>query len=460
MAQLTASLDMPPPPTVRGVPLLGSAPSFASANGVSVDFLQRLQRERGDVVRFKVMNRSFYLVSDPELVRQVLLERVQEFHKPGNLTPEVRGLNRFVGRGILTADYAEWRPQRKLITPLMQPRHIAEYGDTMARMGEGLLGRWTPRETRDIHADMTLVTMWIIAETMFGIRVEDSSELERLLRAAQKIVIRDLTRPQPAWLNHRNRDSAKINAALTELVERFKAERRADTNTQRHDLLSILLETRDENGEPLSDEFIRNNILTMFVAGHETTANTLTWAFYYLSQNPQVLEELEREADAVLAGRLPTAEDLTRLTKTLMVIKETMRIQPIVATIPRTILDETELGGYRMERESVVLISPYVLHHDARRWASPDVFDPTRFSAENEPKIHKYGYIPFGGGPRICIGNHFALMEAQMLLALVVNRYRLRLAADAQIEPLRQVTTSPKYGMPMVVEKRPHGASV
>lgn len=443
------------PPTLPGMPFLGSVTDFVSSNGISTDFLIRAQQTYGDVVHFKVMNQSFYLVSDPALIRQVLLEKVQDFYKPDALSEKPRGLARFLGRGILTAGYEEWRPQRKLIQPLMQHNHISQYAETMVNMGARLLSRWQNGEERDIHVDMTQVTMWIIAETMFGLDVEQSTELEEMGRLAQKIVVDELVSPLPGWMTGREGKSAKINAALTDLVARFMAERRAQGYTDRHDLLSILLETRDENGQPMSDEFLRNNILTMFFAGHETTANTLTWALYYLSQNPSVLKELEREVDAVLeGGRLPNLNDLPNLPYTLMVVKETMRIQPIVAMIPRVLGADTMLGNYQLKAGGMVLVSPYVLHHDPRRWAAPETFDPTRFSEENEPKIEKYTYFPFGGGPRICIGNHFALMEAHFLLALMVSRYRLTLVPGTNVIPLRQITTEPKDGMPMMIKRR------
>lgn len=452
---MVTALSSQIPPSMPGMPFIGNATEFVSSNGLSTDFLQRTQREHGDVVHFKAMKQSFYLVSDPALVRQVMLERVQEFVKPDALADKPRGLGRFLGRSILTSGLEEWRPQRKMIQPLMQHNHIAQYAETMVRMGDRLLAGWQDGETRDLHKDMTQVTMWIIAETMFGLDVTRSAELEEMGRLAQKIVIDELISPIPGWLVGREKKSAEINDALTTLVARFMADHRAQGNTDRHDLLSILLDTRDENGQPMSDEFLRDNILTMFFAGHETTANTLTWALYYLSQNPAILQELEREVDTVLADKhLPTLDDLPKLPYTLMVIKETMRIQPIVPMIPRILAVDTTLGGYHLKAGAFVLISPYVLHHDPRRWSAPETFDPSRFSETNESKIEKYTYIPFGAGPRICIGNHFALMEAHFLLALLVSRYRLSLVPGTHVVPLRQITCEPKDGMPMIVNRR------
>ncbi len=442
------------PPNIVAMPFIGNAGSFIFANGMPVDFLLKAQQEHGGLVHFKVMNQSFYLVSDPDLIREVLLERVRDFHKPDALTDQPLGLRRFLGNSILTADYDEWKPQRKLIQPLMHAKHIEKYADIMAQNGEALLNVWKDGTVRDIHADMIQVTMWVITEAMFGTTVDQNSDLENAALSAQKIVVDDLISLLPAWLTGRNAEAEKVNNLLTELVTSFVAEHLQNADKERHDLLSLLLETRDENGHLMSDEFIRNNILTMFFAGHETTANTLTWVFYQLAQNPDVLHKLQTEVDSVLGGRLPTLADLPNLPYTLMVIKETMRIQPTVSVYPRAVLEDTTLGDYQIKANSIVLISPYVLHHDPQKWENPTQFDPERFSADNEPLIPKYAYMPFGSGPRICIGNHFSYMESQILLALIINRYQLHLVPGTKIKPVHQVTSFPKDGLPMQIEQR------
>jgi cytochrome P450 len=365
------------------------------------------------------------------------------------------GLSRFLGESILTANYEEWRPQRKMIQPLMHTKHITSYADTMAHFGEKLVALWADGAERDIHVDMMQVTMWIIAETMFAMDVAHTPELQEVARTAQAIALADLTSPLPPVLAQgRDRKSDEANEVLTKLVQRFMDERRAKGNADRHDLLSLLMEARDEDGQPMSDDYIRNNILTLFFAGHETTANTLTWAFYYLDQNPAVGAELHKEVDSVLDGRLPTLADLPQLSYTLMVIKEAMRVEPVVSAIPRYVMNDTELGGYQLKKDSVVFLPPYILHRDPRWWSEPEKFDPMRFSAENEPNIPKYAYLPFGGGPRVCIGNHFSLMEAQILLAIFASRYTLSLVPGTDVTPLRQITTSPKRGLPMRLKSR------
>lgn len=444
------------PPAMPGLPIFGNTFAFISKGGLPVEMFRLAAQKHGDVVRFRAAGRNIYLVSHPALIQEILVRRVNDFHKPIVLSKNPRGLDRFFASGILTSDYPEWRPQRKVIQPLMHTKHIESYADTMVRFGEKLLSGWRDGETRDIHADMTQVTIWIIAETMFGMDITRTPELAMAGQLGQEVTVADITLPLPQWLmGGRNRKAKKVNHTMSALVAKLMSERRASIqNENRRDLLTLLMQTTDEKSNPMPDQFVRDNILTLFFAGHETTANTLVWALHYLALNPHVLEELHAEVDSVLNGRAPTLADLRNLPYTLMVIKETMRIEPTVAIIPRALTEDVELGGHLFEEDSVVFIPPYIVHHDPRWWNNPDHFDPIRFTEANESSIPKYAYLPFGGGPRICIGNHFSLMEAQILLAMMVSRYGLSHAQGAKVIPLRQVTTFPKYGMPMVVNVR------
>jgi cytochrome P450 len=444
------------PPTMPGLPLFGNTFAFMSKAGLPVEMFRSAAKEYGDILRFGVAGKTIYLISHPALIQELLVKRVHDFHKPIVLSKRPIGLNRFFANGILTSDYPEWRPQRKIIQPLMHTRHIESYADTMARFGELLLSSWHDGETRDMHADMTQVTMWVIAETMFGMDIKTTPELAMAGKLGQEVTVADITLPLPEWLmGARNRKADEVNDIMSALVARLMHERRTNPeNENRRDLLTLLMQTRDDENNPMPDQFVRDNILTLFFAGHETTANTLVWALHYLALHPPVLENLQAEVDSVLNGRTPALADLQNLPYTLMVIKETMRIEPTVAIIPRALVEDVELGGYRLQKNSVVFIPPYVVHHDSRWWRDPGTFEPTRFSKGNEPDIPKYAYLPFGGGPRICIGNHFSLMEAQILLAMMVSRYQVSHAPNTKIIPLRQVTTFPKDGMPMVVRVR------
>jgi cytochrome P450 len=447
------------PPRMPGVPIFGNTCAFIDKGGLPVETFRIAAKKQGDVVRLSAAGRTIYLVSHPALIQEILVKRVNDFHKPVVLSKKPRGLDRFFAGGILTSDYPEWRPQRKVIQPLMHTKHIESYADTMVRFGKTLLSSWHDGETRDIHADMTQVTIWIIAETMFGMDITHTPELATAGKLGQEVTVADITLPLPEWLTRgRDRKADKVNGIMSALVERLMNERRANIQDEnREDLLTLLMQTTDDVNNPMPDQFVRDNILTLFFAGHETTANTLVWALHYLDLNPHVLEVLQAEVDSVLNGRAPTLADLRYLPYTLMVIKETMRIEPTVAIIPRALVEDVQLGGYLLEKDNVVFIPPYTVHHDSRWWNNPAQFDPNRFSEANETDIPKYAYLPFGGGPRICIGNHFSLMEAQILLAMMVSRYQLHHAHGAKIVRLRQVTTFPKYGMPMVVRSRKTG---
>ncbi|HSL42735.1 MAG TPA: cytochrome P450 [Anaerolineales bacterium] len=444
------------PPTMPGLPILGNTLAFTNQEGLPVEAFRLAAQQLGDIVRLRAAGRTIYLVSHPALIQEILVKRVQDFHKPIVLSKRPRGLDRFFARGILTSDYPEWRPQRKVIQPLMHTKHVESYADTMVRFGETLLSGWRDGEARDIHADMTRVTIWIITETMFGMDMAHTPELAMAGRLAQEVTLADVTLPLPEWLMwNRNRKASKANDVMSRLVARLMHERRTNPQSEtRTDLLTLLMQTRDDENNPMPDQFVRDNILTLFFAGHETTANTLVWALHYLDRNPDVLKRLQAEVDSVLQGRAPTLADLRNLPYTLMVIKETMRIEPTAPIIPRALVEDVELDGYLLEKDSMVFIPPYVVHHDTRWWSRPDAFDPNRFSEMNEPEIPKYAYLPFGGGPRVCIGNHFSLMEAQILLAMIVSRYELSHTHDTTVIRLRHVTTYPKDGLTMTVRTR------
>ncbi len=443
------------PPGPNGAERLRMAKAFLSRHGIPMIYLRYLSNVYGDVVRLKLGSRTLYLVTHPDLAQELLVRRYQEFHKPSAAGGPPRQLSRFLGSGILTADHDAWRPQRRLIQPLMHAVHIRSYADTMTQQAEAMMNTWRAGETRDVHADMNQVTMWIIAETMFGTKPENTADIHHLMNMAQAIAVGDLQNLLP-WrdlFGRINRRVAHINTTFDKMVRQLIDER-AGQSDSRNDLLTLLINSVDEKGEPVSYEFIRDNILTLFVAGHETTANTLTWALYYLAHNPAALARLRAELDAALAGRAATLADLAALPYTEMVLKETMRIEPTVSLVPRYIPENTTLGGYQLSAGSVVLVSIYCMHHDERWWDAPEEFRPERFAPAQEEQREKHAYLPFGSGPRICIGNHFAMMEAHIILATLLARWDFALNQPAEVERVRLVTTSPQGGLRMTVTPR------
>jgi cytochrome P450 len=242
---------------------------------------------------------------------------------------------------------------------------------------------------------------------------------------------------------------------LNAVVQRLIEERRKPQQTAPQDLLSLLLEAQDEeSGQGLSDRQVRDEVFTLLFAGHETTANALTWALYLLSQHPAVEQRLQAEVDMVLAGRTPTVEDLGRLPYTRMVLEETLRLYPPGATIPRRAIADDVIGGFAIPANSLVFITPYVTHRHPDFWGRPEVFDPERFTPERVAARHRFAYFPFGGGPHLCIGQHFAPMEAQLALAMIAQRYRLRLVSGQRIEPQVMVTIRPCSGVQMTLHRR------
>ncbi len=444
-------------PGPRGLASLATNWKFMRATGLPHNTIQQVVREHGDVARLNIAGHILYIVSNPDLIQEVFVKRVQEFHKPGVGSDKPRLLTHFLGDGILTADHENWRPQRKLIQPLMHTKQIESYADTMTRFGERLIQQWQHGSQRDIHADMTQVTMEIIAATMFDAPTDSATQVQDAVKLGQAIAVAEITQPIElgGWFVRKKAENIRhVNEQLDSVVQYLLEERRMNSDKERNDLLTLLMNTTDENGKPVSYSFIRNNILTLFVAGHETTANSLTWAFYYLAKNPQIAEKLYHELDTVLAGRAATLADLPHLPYTLMVVKEAMRIEPAVSALTRYITDDTELGGYRLQGDSTIFIPIYQVHHDARWWSQPDVFNPERFAPEEEAKRHKYAYMPFGGGPRVCIGNHFAMMEGHILLATIASRFKVTLADTHEPEPIRLITTFPRHALNVTVEQR------
>lgn len=448
---LQTQTDAPGP---RGLASLRTIYSFLSSTGLPLSYLQSVKDQYGDIVHLNVAGRSIYTINHPDLIQEILVKRVQEFHKleAGSKKPTALGL--FLGKGILTADYDEWKPQRKLIQPLMHAKHIQSYADTMTQFAEQLIAQWQTGGKCDIHHDMTQVTMWIIADTMFGTTLEAGDRLKHTTDLAQGIAVKGLTKslPIPGEAKRTEAKVREINADLDQLVQRLMADR--PEVSDRADLLTLLMNTKDEDGQPVGYDFIRNNILTLFLAGHETTANSLTWTFYYLARNPHIADKMYAEIDSVLGGRAARLADLPNLPYTLMVLKEAMRIEPVVSVVPRVILEDVTIGGYTLKANSAVLLPIYVVHHDERWWSEPNTFNPERFTPEEEAKHHKYAYMPFGGGPRVCIGNHFAMMEAHIILATIASRFKLALATQNEAEPIRLITTFPKDGLMMRVEER------
>ena len=441
-------------PGPQGPPFLRQAPDLIAG---APAFLSRLADEYGPIVRFGAFFNTFYLIADPELAREALVTQAANFPKDRR---DVKILSRLVGDGLVTANGEAHKRQRRLAQPAFHTRRIDAYAGTMTAYTEAMLDAWQDGQTLDVAEAMRELTMFIVARTLFGVdRMTMRGTAERVgaaIQIVQNIADREFQSPVvwPAWLpTGMNRDRRRATAVLYETIDRLIAERRASGSVDTGDLLSMLLLSRDEAGDAFSDAEVRDQLLTFFLAGHETTSNALAWTWSLLSDHPAAEARLHAEVDAL--GRPPALADLPRLPYTLQVIKEAMRLYPPAWTLNvRRAAADTTLGGYPIRRDDLIWIAPYVLHRRPAYFPDPERFDPDRWTPERERALPRYGYMPFGGGPRVCIGNGFALMEAHLIVAAIARRFRLRLLPDQVIALNAQITLSNHGGLHVRLEKR------
>jgi cytochrome P450 len=416
--------------------------------------LSRWAREYGDVVWARFGPRSVVFVTHPDLVEEVLVNQNRKFIKHYRL----RDATRTLGQGLLISEGEFWRGQRKLAQPAFHRERIAAYGQLMVDLTQRMLGNWAEGQVRDAQDDMMKVTLEIVAKTLFDAEIgRDSADVSAAMETLmQAFVVRtaSLISP-PHWL------PTPMNIRVEHAVRRLEriilsiiAERRA-SGEDRGDLLSMLLRAQDEDsGRRMSDSQLRDEVMTLFMAGHETTANTLAWTWFLLARHPEAEAQLHLELEQVLGGRVPSVSDLPRLPYTESVINETLRVYPTVWMLGREAIEPVELGGYPIPVGTTIFMPQWVIHRDSRWFDDPEAFRPERWQGGLMQRIHRYAYFPFGGGPRICIGNNFALMEAALVLATVAQKFRLTLAPDARVTPLPTMTLRPANGVKVLLHKR------
>jgi len=438
------------PPGPKGHFLAGNLRAF---NNDTLAFLVDMRRY-GGLTTFWFGPFPAYAVNAPETIHQVLVEQASKFYK-SRMTREV--MYPLVGNGLFTSDGEFWKGQRKLIQPVFHAKRIADYADLMVQFADEMVNGWQNGQTRDIDHDMTGLTMRIIAKALFDATVtSETSEVGQAITRAFHLVERNFRRivPIPRWMPGKfNREMDEAVRVLDGIIQSFIVERRR-TGEDKGDFLSLLLAARNDDNKGMTDKQLRDEAMTLFGAGHETTAVTMMWAWYLLSQNPAAEAKLHAELDTVLGGRPPTLADLANLPYTEMVIKETMRLYPAAWAITRQAVEDATIDGHTIRRGSAVVINIYGMHRDPAVFPNPDAFEPERFAPEKEEALPKYAYIPFGGGPRICIGNAFALMEARLLLATIAQRYHLDLDPSQVVKPERLFSLRSKYGMKMIVKAR------
>jgi cytochrome P450 len=358
---------------------------------------------------------------------------------------------------LLTSEGDFWLRQRRLAQPAFHRARIATYASTMVEYTERLLHEWQDGEERDLHKEMMRVTLQIVGKTLFDADVErDAQDIGKSLEMLLEIGA-DFRRTLfiPHWLpTPTNLRLERAIRQIEKVLYRIIAEKRA-SGRDAGDLLSMLLAAQDEDGSRMTDKQLRDEAITLFLAGHETTANTLSWTWWLLAQNPAVEAKLHAELRSVLGGRSPSLEDLPKLVYTNHIITESMRLYPPAWGTARTAIEDHEIAGYSVPKGSGVSFAQWTVHRDARWYDAPEEFRPERWEGDLLKRLPRFAYFPFGGGPRQCIGNTFALMEAALILATIAQQYRFRLVEGHAVVPLASITLRPRYGIRAVLEARP-----
>ncbi len=420
-------------------------------------FLLNVARDYGDIAYFKIGPQRVYMLNHPELVKDALVTHHDYFVKGRAL----QRAKRLLGEGLLTSEGAHYRRQRRMAQPAFHRQRIASYGAAMVELAARASDRWRDGQTVDVAHEMMRLTLAIVGKTLFDADVEsDAGEVGEAMTNLMEMFgllllpYSELLEKLPLPVTRR---FSRARSRLDNIIYRIIDERRA-SGADRGDLLSMLLLAQDEEGDGagMSNEQVRDEVMTLFLAGHETTANALAWTWYLLAQNPEAESRLHAELDAVLeGGRLPRMEDLAALRYTEMVVSESMRMYPPAWVVGRLATRDYDVAGYRAPAGSLILMSLYVLHHDERYFPDPYRFDPERWTPEAKESRPPFCYFPFGGGPRRCIGESFAWTEAILLVATLARRWRLRLVPGHTVKTDPRITLRPgKGGIKMTLEKR------
>lgn len=408
----------------------------------------------GDVTSFKMGKMPVYLVNHPDLVRDVLVVNAHKFVK-GRALQRAKNL---LGEGLLTSEKEFHLRQRRLAQPAFHRARIAIYAKAMIDYGEKMSSDWKDGEEVDVSKEMMRLTLWIVGKTLFSADVEKDAEEVGEVMTTLVEMFDLLLMPFSEYLEMlplpSSRKLRNARTKLDEIIYGFIGERRK-SGEDKGDLLSMLLLATDEDGSQMTDKQVRDECLTIFLAGHETTANALTWTWYLLSQHPEIEAKFHAEIDAVLGNRTAVPEDYPNLKYTEQIFAESMRLYPPAWTVGRLADQDHELDGYKIGKGSLILTPMYVMHRDKRFWSNADEFKPERWETQSIKEAgQKFIYFPFGGGVRRCIGEQFAWMEGVLLLATLGKRWKLKLSPDQKIALQPLITLRPKYGMKMQIEKR------
>ena len=449
------------PPTAEGETFIGSARDFAND---PLNFFEKYVPKFGEIFQLKSIFFRFIsefervvIVSNPDMVKHIMQDNNRNYIKSYGY----RVLKVLLGEGLLTSEGDFWRKQRKLIQPGFHKERLSSFVQIYADLGQELVDKWNQVEDGadvDVSKDFMVTTLNIVSRSMFSTDVADAMEVvnrefdyanERLIERIKNPFPMPLWMPLPNTVREKN-SYESIKNVVAEIIEK-----RRGSNQQYNDLLAMLMEIEDaDTGEKMSNQQIQDEVITIFLAGHETTAVALTWLAHCLDENPEVVEGLLEEEKKVLNGRVPTIDDLRSLEYTRMVIDETLRLYPPAWIIGRHSLGSDKLGEYDIPKDTNCLIPVYYIHRDPKHWDEPLKFKPERFSKKNSKGRHKFVYFPFGGGPRLCIGNNFALMEMQVIVPMIVRAFKLKKAKGFEFKKDPLITMRPSPHMKMKIDKR------
>lgn len=469
MKALDRKSQLSPAPSVkmasgpREIPFLGSSIALLRDN---LGFVKTMARKYGDVVRYHMGPMLIYQVNHPDGVQRILQDNNHNYSKDTFNFPFMRVL---LGNGLVMSQGDVWLQQRRLMQPKFHRRTIEHFGAIMTQKTLAMLARWKHQEAGgeplDVHSEMVRLTLAIVAQTLFGARVDEEKDD---LGEAISFLVEDVSYrfqvpfyPPLSVPTPRNRRFLRAVATLDRTIQRIVDERRAQSRSRpeddrEEDLLSLLLYAQDEEtGEGMSDKQLRDELMTLLIAGHETTSNLLSWVFYILSKHSDVRDRLHAELDQVLGGRVPEASDLRRLVYTRMVLEETLRLYPPAWISNRSSREADVICGYHIPAKTFIAFSPYVIHRHPQFWPEPQKFDPERFAPGADSQRPRYAYLPFGGGPHLCIGRDFAMMEATLVVATLLQHVDLRLLPGTQVRPQALATLRPRDGLPMLLTPRP-----
>ena len=419
-----------------------------------LQFFAGIAREYGDLAYLRMANEHLFVASDPAVIKDVLVTHNRNFHKS-------RGLERvkvLLGEGLLTSEDAFHLRQRRLMQPAFHRERVAAYAATMVSYADRLRDGWTEGATVDMAREMSRLTLLIVGKTLFDADVEAQARdvgeaMTGLMNSFWTLMLpfgERLERLPIPYLRRGRRARERLDAIIYGLIREHRA------SGDRGDLLSMLLLAQDDEdkGRGMTDRQVRDEAMTIFLAGHETTANAMTWTWYLLSQSPEVERRLHEEIDSVLGGRLPTVADVDRLPYVTRVVTEAMRLYPPAWLVGRRAVNEYRIGSYSLPPRSIIIMSQWIVHRDPRHYRDPDRFDPDRWTPEFKAALPRFAYFPFGGGPRQCIGESFAWMELVLLVATIAQRWRFDLVPGHPVAPQAAVTLRPKHGMKMIARER------